>query len=117
MTFKPYSPNASDDPRHALPRRLPFCCLRNFTFFGINIAKTLKTRDQGSGTRDQFDPFPRAHPGDLPKSSLLLSGLRTGLLVPGAWSLIPAVKTLPSSPPPAAADASAHKCRRGRSTP
>jgi hypothetical protein len=21
---------------------LPFCCLRNFTFFGINIAKTSK---------------------------------------------------------------------------
>jgi hypothetical protein len=41
MTRRPYSPKEIVDPRHALPRLLPFCCLRNFTFFGINIAKTL----------------------------------------------------------------------------
>src|ERR1700691_5493461 len=44
MTFKPYSPKDREDPRHALPRRLPFCCLRYFTFLGINITKTLKNQ-------------------------------------------------------------------------
>src|SRR5262244_231757 len=35
--FKPKSPNASDEPRQALPRIFPRCCLRYFTFFGINM--------------------------------------------------------------------------------
>src|SRR5690348_1465148 len=35
--FKPYSPNASAEPRHALPLRRPRCCFRYFTFFGINM--------------------------------------------------------------------------------
>src|SRR5579863_9582020 len=35
--FKPKSPNSSDDPRQALPRMRPRCCLRYFTFFGINM--------------------------------------------------------------------------------
>src|SRR5215471_12865350 len=35
--FSPKSPKASDEPRQALPRILPRCCLRYFTFFGINI--------------------------------------------------------------------------------
>src|SRR5580704_2966596 len=39
MTFRPKSPNDSSEPRHALPRILPFCCLRYLTFFGINIMK------------------------------------------------------------------------------
>src|ERR1022692_2738909 len=30
-------PNARLPPRHALPARRPRCCLRYFTFFGINI--------------------------------------------------------------------------------
>src|SRR6516225_490851 len=37
MTFRPKSPNDSSPPRHALPRMRPRCCLRYFTFFGINI--------------------------------------------------------------------------------
>src|SRR5208282_6053619 len=53
-TFKPYSPNDSVEPRHALPRRLPFCCLRNFTFFGINITKTLKNSSQFVVLSSQF---------------------------------------------------------------
>src|SRR5579859_2644466 len=36
-TFKPKSPNARVDPAHALPHMRPRCCLRYFTFFGINI--------------------------------------------------------------------------------
>jgi hypothetical protein len=32
------------EPRQALPRLLPFCCLRNFTFFGINMTKTLENQ-------------------------------------------------------------------------
>src|SRR5271156_1081240 len=35
--FNPYSPNASEPPRHAFPVRRPRCCFRYFTFFGINI--------------------------------------------------------------------------------
>src|ERR1019366_3562595 len=42
-TFNPYSPKDKEEPRQALPRLLPFCCLRNFTFFGINITKTSKS--------------------------------------------------------------------------
>src|SRR6058998_3982943 len=30
--FKPKSPNSRDEPRHALPRMRPRCCLRYFTF-------------------------------------------------------------------------------------
>src|SRR3984885_3887904 len=41
MTFRPKSPNERSEPRHALPHMRPRCCLRNFTFFGINIRKTL----------------------------------------------------------------------------
>jgi len=33
---------------------LPFCCLRNFTFFGINITKTLKYSDQLSVNSGQL---------------------------------------------------------------
>src|SRR5579875_904198 len=36
--FRPYSPKASVEPRQALPRRRPRCCLRYFTFFGISMA-------------------------------------------------------------------------------
>jgi hypothetical protein len=43
-----------EDPRQALPRRLPFCCLRNFTFFGINIAKNLEPSCQSSVVSCQF---------------------------------------------------------------
>src|SRR5215467_16001479 len=39
--FNPKSPNSSDEPRHALPRMRPRCCLRYFTFFGINMVVTL----------------------------------------------------------------------------
>src|SRR6185369_10067146 len=39
--FKPKSPNSSDEPRHALPLMRPRCCLRYFTFFGINICDYL----------------------------------------------------------------------------
>ncbi len=35
--FNPNSPNARLPPRQALPARRPRCCLRYFTFFGINI--------------------------------------------------------------------------------
>src|SRR2546422_6389948 len=35
--FSPYSPKESSPPRQALPRRRPRCCLRYFTFFGINM--------------------------------------------------------------------------------
>src|SRR5215813_8663756 len=39
MTFRPKSPNDSSPPRQALPRMRPRCCLRYFTFFGINISQ------------------------------------------------------------------------------
>src|SRR5207302_9291442 len=35
--FSPKSPNEMSDPRQALPAMRPRCCLRYFTFFGINI--------------------------------------------------------------------------------
>src|SRR5580658_9081848 len=54
MTFSPYSPKLSEEPRHALPRILPFCCLRNLTFFGINIAKILVTYSNTSMKRCPF---------------------------------------------------------------
>src|SRR3954462_9920728 len=38
IALRPYSPNDTSPPRHALPRMRPRCCLRYFTFFGINIA-------------------------------------------------------------------------------
>src|SRR5271168_5201743 len=37
MAFSPQSPNASVPPRQALPLRRPRCCLRYFTFLGINM--------------------------------------------------------------------------------
>src|SRR3984885_1023716 len=37
IAFNPNSPKASDDPRQALPVMRPRCCLRYFTFLGINI--------------------------------------------------------------------------------
>src|SRR6185312_8917551 len=37
MTLRPKSPNDSSPPVQALPVMRPRCCLRNFTFFGINI--------------------------------------------------------------------------------
>ena len=37
MAFSPKSPNETSDPRHALPRMRPRCCLRYLTFFGINM--------------------------------------------------------------------------------
>src|SRR5690348_11884761 len=42
MTFRPKSPKDSSLPRHALPRMRPRCCLRYFTFFGINMMKFLE---------------------------------------------------------------------------
>src|SRR5580704_15771605 len=42
-TFSPKSPKASVDPRHALPVMRPRCCLRYFTFFGINIKVSVET--------------------------------------------------------------------------
>ena len=38
-TFSPKSPKASVLPRQALPVMRPRCCLRYFTFFGINISQ------------------------------------------------------------------------------
>src|SRR5262252_3350871 len=35
--LSPKSPNDTSDPRQALPAMRPRCCLRYFTFFGINI--------------------------------------------------------------------------------
>ena len=35
--FSPYSPKASDPPRHALPVRRPRCYFLYLTFFGINM--------------------------------------------------------------------------------
>src|SRR6266852_8693400 len=35
--FSPKSPNDTSEPRQALPRMRPRCCLRNLTFFGINM--------------------------------------------------------------------------------
>src|SRR6516164_2904847 len=37
MALSPYSPKAKEEPRCAVPRRRPFCCFRNFTFFGSSI--------------------------------------------------------------------------------
>ena len=37
IAFRPYSPKAIDDPRHALPVMRPRCTLRYLTFLGINI--------------------------------------------------------------------------------
>src|SRR6266567_7245021 len=39
-TFSPKSPNANWLPRHAFPVMRPRCCLRYFTFFGINISSS-----------------------------------------------------------------------------
>src|SRR5262249_54981677 len=33
--FRPYSPNSTSAPRHALPAMRPRCCFRYLTFFGI----------------------------------------------------------------------------------
>src|SRR4029453_3228483 len=41
MAFSPKSPNDTSDPRHALPRMRPRCCLRYLTFFGINMVFSL----------------------------------------------------------------------------
>src|SRR6202166_3700195 len=41
--LSPYSPKDNSPPRHALPRRRPRCCLRYFTFFGINIKRPLNS--------------------------------------------------------------------------
>src|SRR5438128_2201416 len=38
MAFKPYSPNAIEPPRQALPLRRPRICFLYLTFLGINIA-------------------------------------------------------------------------------
>src|SRR5262245_19421151 len=35
--FRPKSPKASVEPRYALPRMRPFCCLRCLTFFGWSM--------------------------------------------------------------------------------
>src|SRR5277367_3806326 len=51
MTFRPKSPNDSSEPRHALPRILPFCCLRYLTFFGINLMKPSNQLSAQSGQR------------------------------------------------------------------
>src|ERR1700674_2429573 len=47
--FKPYSPKDNLPPRQALPRRRPRCCLRYFTFFGINMTLCSSGR-RGYGT-------------------------------------------------------------------
>src|SRR6202040_2369956 len=41
--LSPYSPKDNSPPRQALPRRRPRCCLRYFTFFGINIKRPLNS--------------------------------------------------------------------------
>src|ERR1051326_4967022 len=47
--FKPKSPNSSDEPAHALPLSRTRCCLRYFTFFGINMCDyLLDARGRGS---------------------------------------------------------------------
>src|SRR5713101_757255 len=48
-TFSPKSPNASWLPRHAFPVMRPRCCLRYFTFFGINIESALSFQLSASG--------------------------------------------------------------------
>src|SRR5215472_15322566 len=45
--FKPKSPNSSDEPRQALPFMRPRCCLRYFTFFGINMVQVLLDARRG----------------------------------------------------------------------
>src|SRR5450755_1928165 len=43
-TLRPKSPKASWLPRHAFPVMRPRCCLRYFTFFGINIKSALSSQ-------------------------------------------------------------------------
>src|SRR5580704_14705947 len=63
MTLRPKSPNERSEPRQALPFMRPRCCLRNFTFFGINI----------------FNPLSFALQALVPRPwSLLLSRKRPG---------------------------------------
>ena len=49
-TFSPKSPKASALPRQALPVMRPRCCLRYFTFFGINISNLSSQLSVGSSS-------------------------------------------------------------------
>src|SRR5437867_4420506 len=54
--FNPKSPNSSDEPRHALPLIRPRCCLRYFTFFGINMRNTpFRNSDLPKSARPKSD--------------------------------------------------------------
>src|SRR5215469_5439237 len=52
MALSPYSPNAMEDPRQALPFMRPRCTLRYLTFLGINIVRYSLLPDSDSGEAD-----------------------------------------------------------------
>src|SRR5215469_8179242 len=70
-TLRPYCPNASSEPRQALPLMRPRCCLRYLTFFGINIRissppQLKRSRRLGAGLRLAFflgENFAAINPG------------------------------------------------------
>src|SRR5215469_9099083 len=75
-TLRPYCPNASSEPRQALPAMRPRCCLRYLTFFGINIKissrssalrrQLKRSRRYGGGLRLAFflrEDFAAIYPG------------------------------------------------------
>src|SRR2546425_7018896 len=49
--ISPYSPNATDEPRYALPRMRPRICLRYLTRLGINMRRLLPGHGLGAGLR------------------------------------------------------------------
>src|SRR5271167_4809764 len=54
MAFKPKSPNARVEPRHALPVIRPRCTLRYLTFLGINMGYSLPPSEPPSGLSLSF---------------------------------------------------------------
>src|SRR5581483_4809184 len=70
MAFSPTSPNAIEEPRHALPAMRPRCCFLYLTFLGIIILVT--------SSRQRPVRCVHRHPGSVPLLSLVLAfaGLR-----------------------------------------
>src|SRR5438128_5177752 len=90
-TFSPYSPKASSEPRQALPAMRPRCCLRYFTFLGINIKSALRYQSvtlslRRSKLRLYTTPLIPAHAASCPLQKSLecashCCGLRFALLL------------------------------------
>src|SRR6185436_14805453 len=59
--IRPHSPNATDEPRYALPRMRPRICFRYLTRFGINMERLLPGRCRGARRR-LVEHFAVEHP-------------------------------------------------------